>query len=273
MNSPSDLLSQMNLRSPKWARNPIIAGYRGSHAHGTYIPPEDEHGTDDIDTFGVVVHPRSHYLGLDGYRQCHATFNSNMEDLDIETHEIQKYVFLLAKGNPNVHQHLWLEPGDYFVITRPARILLTRRRDFLSQRMFQSFAGYAYAQLHRMTKFEKRGYMGTKREGIVKKHGYDIKNAAHCIRLLYCGIHLAEYGEVIVRLPSDPHNNILEMVLGIKRGLWKLEQVQSQAKRMMNTFDTKREANKHNLPERLEFANINKILQDVIETQWEEIDQ
>ena len=268
MMATTDLLKQMNLRSPKWARNPILAGYRGSHAHGTYIPPEDKHGTDDIDTFGVVVHSALHYLGLDGYKHKHDTFNSNMEDLDIETHEIQKFVYLLAKGNPNVHQHLWLEPNDYFVITRPARILLNRRREFLSQKMFESYAGYAYSQLCRMTKFEKRGYMGTKREAIVKEHGYDIKNAAHCIRLLYGAIHLARHGEIMVRLPSRDGWNVLQTVLDIKQGNWTFEAVQGHATRLFSTFDTEKLRSK--LPAKPQ--RMSETLRDVIEAQWEDVD-
>jgi predicted nucleotidyltransferase len=260
-------LNVLNERSPRWARNPILAGFRGSHAHGTYLPPDDPHGTDDVDVFGVIVHPPAYYLGLDGFKHKHDTFNSNEEHLDIETHEVRKFVRLLEKGNPNVHQHLWLEAGDYLVITRPGRILLNRRSDFLSQRMFESFGGYAYAQLKRMTKLEKRGYMGQKREAIIREYGYDIKNAAHCIRLLYGAIHLARHNEIQVRL-TDP---ALTMVLDIKRGKWSLEAVESHAKRLFRTFDGEKSVSR--LPLRPDDARMSQTLRDVIEAQWEDLRQ
>ena len=263
---PDDLLAALNERSPVWARNPIISGYRGSHAHGTYIPPEEPRGTDDIDLFGIVVRNPDYYLGLDGYQpERKGTFTCAGETLDIETHEIRKLCHLLMKGNPNVHQHLWLKPEHYLVITRPGRILIEHRQEFLSRRLFESFAGYAYAQLKRMEKFEKRGYMGTKREAIVKELGYDIKNAAHCIRLLYGAIYLARNNTIQVFLEGDAEHH----VKSIKRGEWTLDAIKRQAERLFNTFDT--EKTRSTLPDQIKRTNINSIVRTIIETHWEEL--
>ena len=263
--APGDLLAALNERSPVWARNPIISGYRGSHAHGTFIPPDNTYGTDDVDVFGVAVRDPDYYLGLEGYQpERKGTFTCAGETLDVETHEVRKFCHLLMKGNPNVHQHLWLQPEHYFVITRPGRILLDRRTMFLSRRLFESYAGYAYAQLKRMEKFEKRGYMGTKREAIVKEHGYDIKNAAHCIRLLYGAIHLARHNTIQVFLESDAEVH----VKSVKRGEWTLEAVKRHAQRLFNTFDGSK--SRSQLPDRVERAAINSIVRDVIEAHWDD---
>src|SRR3990167_4507437 len=61
------LLREIIARSPKWARQLILSGYRGSHAHGTCIPPNDPHGTDDIDVFGVFGREDQYYHGVSGY--------------------------------------------------------------------------------------------------------------------------------------------------------------------------------------------------------------
>lgn len=260
----TDLLKQINERSKKWARNPILAGYRGSHAHGTYIEPSEPLGTDDVDVFGVAVRDPNYYLGLDGYQpERKGTFSTAGEDLDIETHEVRKLCHLLRKGNPNVHQHLWLKPEHYFVIRRPARILLNNRKLFLSRRLFKSFAGYAYSQLKRMEKFEKRGYMGTKREEIVKKYGYDVKNGAHCIRLLYGAIHLVRHGTIQVFLEGNAEHH----VKAIKRGEWYLKAVKRHAERLFNTFDTEKVRSK--LPENTDNQVINNVVRSVIEATWE----
>ena len=265
MRATLDLLLALNERSPVWARNPILSGYRGSHAHGTFIPPDHPKGTDDIDLFGVVVRNPDYYLGLEGYQpERKGTFTCAGETIDIETHEVRKFCHLLMKGNPNVHQHLWLRPEHYFVITRPGRILIEHRDKFLSRRLFNSYAGYAYAQLKRMEKFEKRGYMGTKREANVKEHGYDIKNAAHCLRLLYGAIHLARHQTIQVFLEADAAFH----VKAVKRGEWCLDAVKRQAERLFHTFDTEKKGSR--LPDRIDRAVIGPIVRDVIETAWEE---
>jgi predicted nucleotidyltransferase len=231
------LLRDIVERSPKWARRLIMAGYRGSHAHGTYLPPDDPKSTDDIDVFGIYVREDQYYRGVTGYLRKNDTFTCAGEALDVESHEVRKFVWLLCKGNPNVHSHLWLDPADYFLVSRAARILIGRRQGFLSQKVLASFTGYAYDQLARMAKFEKRGYMGTKREAIVKEHGYDVKNAAHCLRLLYLGTELARTGQLSVKLSGEIRNTVLE----VKRGLWGFERVQREARRAFGEFNATRD--------------------------------
>jgi len=259
------LLQDLNERSPEWAKNPILAGYRGSHAHGTYIPPEEDLGTDDIDVFGIAVRDPNYYLGLDGYQpERKGTFTTAGEMLDIETHEVRKFCHLLMKGNPNVHQHLWLAKEHYLVVTKTGQMLLDNRENFLSKKLFESYAGYAVAQLNRMEKFEKRGYMGTKREAIVKAHGYDVKNAAHCIRLLFGAIHLAQHSRIQVHLDGTD----LETVVAVKRGLWSLDHVKRYAERLFDEFKYFKEDS--NLPGRIERADVNKIVCTIIEEEWED---
>lgn len=265
MNEKDKLLQEMNLRSPKWARNPILAGYRGSHAQGTYIPPEEAHSTDDIDVFGVLVHGPEYYHSTESMFTEQSTFVTAGETLDIESHEIRKFINLLCKGNPNVNQHLWLDSNKYFVIYRAGLILIKNRREFLSKRMLLSLSGYALSQLHRMEKFEKRGYMGTKREAIVKKYGYDIKNASHLLRLLYQGILLAQKNELLVVLPD----NLKNVVMGVKRGEWSLDEVKTYAKELEQKFDdVMRESH---LPLRASTDVANHICQKVIEAHWEDL--
>jgi len=42
----------------------VFLVYRGSEAHGTILPPEDEFGTDDVDLMDAFVHWIEHYLGF-----------------------------------------------------------------------------------------------------------------------------------------------------------------------------------------------------------------
>ncbi|HLG16123.1 MAG TPA: nucleotidyltransferase domain-containing protein [Blastocatellia bacterium] len=70
------------------------------------------------------------------------------------------------------------------------------------------------------------GYMGARRKELVKKVGYDAKNAAHLIRLLRMGIEFLVEGDLYVERADA------EQLLAIKRGEWPLERVKEEAERL-----------------------------------------
>ena len=70
------------------------------------------------------------------------------------------------------------------------------------------------------------GYMGAKRKELVRKVGYDAKNAAHLIRLLRMGIEFLVDGELHVERADA------EQLLSIKRGEWTIERVKEEAERL-----------------------------------------
>jgi hypothetical protein len=71
------------------------------------------------------------------------------------------------------------------------------------------------------------GYMGEKRKAMVRKYQYDVKNAAHLIRLLRMGTEFLETGRLQVFRDADA-----EELKSIKRGEWTLEQVKEEAERL-----------------------------------------
>lgn len=75
-------------------------------------------------------------------------------------------------------------------------------------------------------KYFSGGYMGAKRRELVRRTGYDAKNAAHLIRLLRMGIEFLVEGELhVARADAE---NLLE----IKRGEWSIERVKEEAERL-----------------------------------------
>jgi hypothetical protein len=74
--------------------------------------------------------------------------------------------------------------------------------------------------------FYSGGYMGAKRRDLVKKVGYDAKNAAHLIRLLRMGIEFLVEGDLHVERADA------EQLLEIKRGEWTLDRVKTEAERL-----------------------------------------
>jgi hypothetical protein len=68
--------------------------------------------------------------------------------------------------------------------------------------------------------------MGQKRRELVRRVGYDAKNAAHLIRLLRMGIEFLTEGTLYVERQDAPE------LLSIKRGEWSLEKVKTEAERL-----------------------------------------
>jgi len=197
----------------------VLVGYRGSISHGLYTP----NSIDDKDVMGIVIPSLSYYFGLKSFGNK-GTKEIKKDEWDIVIYEIRKFVSLLKKSNPNVLSLLWLEKNDYIYVGEAGRILIENRDMFLSKRVYHSYCGYAYSQLHRMTHSACSGYMGEKRKQLVKKFGYDTKNASHLIRLLKMGIETLTEGKLYVKRRSDA-----SMLLEIKRGEWSLEEVKRYA--------------------------------------------
>lgn len=79
------------------------------------------------------------------------------------------------------------------------------------------------------------GYMGEKRKAMVRKYQYDVKNAAHLIRLLRMGIEFLETGRLQVFRTSDA-----DELKVIKRGGWTLAQVKAQAEALFSRIEEAR---------------------------------
>lgn len=205
----------------EWA---ILSAYRGSIAHGMYVPSTDPDSIDDKDVMAVCVPPLDYYFGLKEFGS-RGTKEIKQDEWDIVVYEARKFIRLLARGNPNVLMMLWLDRPDYLKVTEAGRLILDNRRLFVGRHVYQAFVGYARSQLHKMTHLGFQGYMGAKRKGLVERYGYDCKNAAHLIRLLRMGIEFLRDGRLQVRRPDA------EQLLAIKRGEWTLEQVQAEAER------------------------------------------
>lgn len=125
----------------------IFKGLRGSHSHGTYIPPEDENGTDDIDYCSVFFSNPNHYIGVTQYPETHEKMQGND---DLVEYEYRHFVRLLLKNNPNVLSWLWLNDDHVTFETSTWTALTGIRESFLSKLTYNTFTGYSYSQLKKM---------------------------------------------------------------------------------------------------------------------------
>lgn len=221
MGIPKDILKE-NPGLSDWC---ILSMYRGSIAHGMYIPNSNPNSIDDKDAMAVCVPPIDYYFGLKHYGS-RGTKEIKRDEWDIVIYEAQKMMSLLTQGNPNVLAALWLEDKHYLKITEAGKLLIDNRNLFVGKHVYRSFTGYAHSQLKKMTSFTFNGYMGEKRKRLVKRFGYDTKNAAHLIRLLRMGIEFLVDGVLYV----ERHD--AQQLLQIKRGEWSLDQIKEEADRL-----------------------------------------
>ncbi|MGB0384076.1 MAG: nucleotidyltransferase domain-containing protein [Ardenticatenaceae bacterium] len=233
-----------------WA---ILHAYRGSIAHGLYVPSSDPNSTADKDTMAICVPPLEYYFGLKEYGS-RDTKEIKSGEWDIVIYTLQKFIKLLSKGNPNVLTLLWLDSEHYIKIKAAGQLLIDQRELFIGKHVYHSFTGYAYSQLKRMERHNFHGYMGEKRKRLVTQHGYDTKNAAHLIRLLRMGIEFIKDGDLQVTRPDA------QELLHIKRGGWSLEQVKTEAQRLFEEAEQVYQDSK--LPAQPDHEAVNQLLLD-----------
>jgi hypothetical protein len=97
------------------------------------------------------------------------------------------------------------------------------------------------------------GYMGAKRKAMVRRYGYDTKNAAHMVRLLRLGLEFLETGRLQVFRTTDA-----DELKAIKRGGWTLEQVKAEAARLFERMEAVKAASP--LPEHPDERAANRLL-------------
>lgn len=173
-------------------QNIIVEGCMGSHAYGLATPDSD------IDVYGVWVLPVRQLIGLNPPLEAmekKLTKHKAVEGGDDFTyHELGKFCRLACGGNPTVLETLFsdtIQPTH-----RAGEMLLSVRDAFLSQKIRNSFIGYAVGQSQELKK-RGDGSFSSK----LRKHRE--KHARHCARLLQQGIYAMETGTLQVRV-SNP---------------------------------------------------------------------
>lgn len=123
--------------------------YRGSIAHGMFIPSTDPQSIDDIDLMGFVFGSRENYFGLHEWGS-RGTKEIKQGAYDVVLYEIRKAAALLLQGNPNILSMLWVAP-EHTLIREPAAVELIKNRHlFLGKHVYNAFAGYAHQQMEKM---------------------------------------------------------------------------------------------------------------------------
>lgn len=231
----------------------IFLGYRGSIAHGTYMLPPD-----DIDLVAVWEGRPSFYLGLEGKKPTvEATIErEGQPTIDLVAYELRHFVNLLLKQNPNVLSALWLPEDLVLMADEHWKALVGIRSCFASKKAYDAFVGYAYGQLKRMQKGDNRRTQSAVRREYIEKYGYDVKAAAHLIRLLRMGVEFLRTGDLTVRRP-DVHD-----LLRVKQGLVPQDEVVAEAERLFG--EAERALRESELPEEPDRDKAQLVLIDLL---------
>lgn len=201
----------------------LFTCYRGSIAHGMYVPSNDPDSVDDTDYFACVIAPPAHYCGLKSWGNSE-TKEVFIGDDDLLAYELRKLAKLMLVCNPNVLSFLWCE---HIYQSKVAEKLVAIRDKFVSRKaVYKSFCGYANAQLQKMEAAAHRGFRGQKRRELKEKFGYDTKHAAHCLRLLRMGDEFLRTGNL--RVNREGYD--AEELIAVKRGEWQRDKVVTEAR-------------------------------------------
>jgi uncharacterized protein len=188
----------------------------------------------DIDRRGIYLPPADLHWSLYGVPD-----QLENDDTQEAYWEIQKFLVLALKANPNVLECLYTPMVEK--VTPLAEKLLAMRECFLSRLVYQTYNGYVLSQFKKMQ-------ADLRNQGQVKW-----KHVMHLIRLLLSGIHIMRQGFVPVRV--EEHR---EKLLAIRRGELPWEEVEDWRQRLHHDFNAVSEATA--LPERPDYEKANAFL-------------
>jgi hypothetical protein len=199
----------------------------GSRAYGL-----EEEGS-DTDRRGIYLPPASLHWSLYGAPQ------------QLENHqaqecywELQKFLILALKANPNVLECLYTPLIE--TASELARELISMRAAFLSKLVYQTYNGYVMSQFKKLEQDIRRG-------SIKWKH------AMHLVRLLLSGVRVVKEGYVPVRV--ETHR---EQLLAIRRGEIRWEEINRWRLDLHKEFDAALAETK--LPDRPDYRRVNEFL-------------
>jgi uncharacterized protein len=186
----------------------------GSQAYGL------AHEGSDEDWRGWYTPPTEDFFGMyQPPEQLVATHG-----IDATFWELAKFLRLLTDNNPNVLETLWSPVVEF---PNPnteafARKIIAHRKDFLTQKIINTYGGYATQQ-------KGRGLQYLKTPG-QEAHGW--KHLMHLCRLLISGREALLTGDLMVDV-----GEYRETLLAIRRGEWQLQDLLEWHRELEERFD------------------------------------
>jgi predicted nucleotidyltransferase len=188
----------------------------------------------DVDRRGIYLPPADAHWSLYGVPE-----QLENEAMQEAYWEIQKFLVLALKANPNVLECLYSPLVE--TATPLAHELLAMRSAFLSRLVYQTYNGYVLSQFKKM-------------QSDIRNHGsVKWKHVMHLIRLLLSGIGVLRHG--VVPVAVGEHRDRL---LAIRRGDVAWEEVEEWRLNLHREFNAAFEATA--LPKRPDYERANAFL-------------
>lgn len=273
--SLDELIDKSMPSADEWRERVAYECVVGSVAFGT------DSEESDVDVRGFFVAPPDAFAGL---RQLLPPAQIDGEK-DPETHkplpgedwtywEIGKYVELLLNANPSIQETLYTP--HVLATSEIAEALREERHIFLSRKIGSTYAGYVLSQMERMERQVHRNARRwekweEKRERAleadqpvpappdcprtVDPRNYRGKHAMHLIRLIHSGAHALRTGEVMVRVPDELRDELIEL----RTNRPPIDEVRQYAQDLIRTvFEPAMEAS--SLPDDPDWERANELL-------------
>lgn len=198
--------------------NTILRTQVGSGLHGIAMPDQD-----DRDEMGICIEPPYYVIGpgtFDQYehrtapikdhdksscsgdysidscpnRLIHEHARSGPGDLDLVVYGLRKWMRLALNGNPTILLPLFAPPDEVVECTRPGSELRDLAPYIISQQCGDRFLKYLEKQRADLEK-TGRGKKSNRPE-LIERYGFDVKYAAHMIRIAVQGTELMRTGRI-----------------------------------------------------------------------------
>jgi len=173
-------------------KSTLLKGLVGSHVYGYATESSDK------DYMSVYISPLDHYFGLNKSSTSMTVTDSE----DNCEYEFLKFVKLCSSFNPNVIPLLWSNKETQSDNWYLALELITNRHLFVTKLAYNTLVGYSVSQREKARK-QLTGKLGEKRKDLIEKYGFDVKSAAHTVRLLKTAEHLFKYNEVELDVAAE----------------------------------------------------------------------
>jgi hypothetical protein len=192
-------------------RGTILRTQVGSGVHGIAIE-----GQDDRDEMGICVEPPEYVIGLERFDQFEwrsqpQHVRSGPGDLDLVIYGLRKWMRLALAGNPTVLIPLFAPDMDVVEINHHGAYLRAHPELIVSRLAAPRFVGYLRSQRDRLLGLKSQH---TNRPELTEKYGFDVKFAAHMVRLGVQGVELLETGRITLPIPEPDRTYLRDLRQG-----------------------------------------------------------
>lgn len=246
----------------------ILRSVVGSTVHGTNLE-----GQDDRDEMGIYIPPADLVCGLSEakthvWRTQPEGARSGPGDVDLTIYTLRRFLSLAVAGNPTILALFWVPDSALVVRTEEGDRLRALAPTVVSRQAGRRFLGYLNAQLDRMDGRGKQNRVPNRPE-LIAAHGYDVKYAAHALRLGLQGVELLATGRLA--LPMEPADR--DLVLSVRRGDVSQDRarllIADAALRLRELLDSPDIDRRSPLPARPDRAAVDRYLVDAHRRAWE----